>query len=338
MNRFMDSHLSVTDQVLAGQRLMTGFDGTEFNHELEFLIGRLNVGGIILFARNIQTPPQVKKLCRDAQEYAASCGLPPLFIAVDQEGGIVARLKEGFTLFPQGNPFITTPEAARHFAVTTAREMRGVGLNMDMAPVLDAEPEGFSGIMHERVFRGDVTRVAELGGVIVDTLQEHNVMAVGKHFPGIGRTTLDSHLDLPCLDTPVEALERTDLVPFRQAIRQDVSGIMLSHIIYSSLDNRWPASLSEKIARDLLRHRMGYDKLVLTDDLDMKAIRHDIPVVIQRILAAEIDVVLICHQGPNIERAFSEIVKSLSSSSADRDKGLASLERILAAKRRFLSV
>ena len=333
----LDSPWSVSDQMLAGQRLMTGFNGHEFNHELEFLIGKLNVGGIILFARNIGSPAQVRKLCRDAQDYAQSCRLPPLFIAVDQEGGVVARLKEGFTLFPKGNPGMTTPEDAVRFARTTAREMKDVGLNMDMAPVLDVEPYGFEGIMHERVFHGDINDVADMGCAIVDTLQENNIMAVGKHFPGIGRTTLDSHLDLPYLDTPLDELHVTDLVPFRRAIDRNVSGIMLSHILYQALDDEWPASLSEKIAKDLLRHQLGYDKLVLTDDLDMKAIRHDMPVLIQRIIAAEIDVVLICHQGPKIEQAFVELRKFISATSADQDKGISSLERIVAAKHRFLS-
>ncbi|MBU0994079.1 MAG: beta-N-acetylhexosaminidase [Proteobacteria bacterium] len=324
-----------SERQIAGQRLMVGFDGTRLNSDLEFLIGTLNVGGIILFSRNITSPDQIRELSSDIQAYAASCGNPALFMAIDQEGGTVARLKAPFTLFPEGNPGIKTIEDAIRFAKTTAQEMREAGLNMNMAPVLDVEPEGFKGIMHERVFRGDSHTVADFGRVVIETFQENGIMAVGKHFPGIGRTTLDSHLELPFLKTSFKELEETDLVPFKQAIEKYVDGIMLSHILYEGIDPLWPASLSEKIAKHLLRDVMGYDGLILTDDLDMKAIRHDIPTQIRQIMAADIDIVLICHKSPKIENAFNEIVYTITSSEKNMAKGMASLERILRLKRRF---
>ena len=262
---------TLSNEQLAGQRLMLGFDGTALNDDLKFLIDDIKAGGIILFARNLETPEQIQDLCFEVQEYADRCSQPPLFIAIDQEGGQVTRLKEPFTQFP-GNPHMKNEADAVHFAEVTAAELNQVGINMNMAPVMDVAPEDFNSIMEKRAFGGDPNWVSRLGVKVINHLQQNGIMAVAKHFPGIGRTILDSHQDLPVLDDDITALERFDLIPFEAGILHDVSGIMLSHIFYPQLDDQWPASLSTYIARDLLRRRMGYDGLVMTDDLDMGAI------------------------------------------------------------------
>jgi len=163
-------------------------------------------------------------------------------------------------------------------------------------------------------------------------------MAVAKHFPGIGRTVLDSHDDLPTLSVALEALKQVDLVPFAAAIDHRPAGMMLSHIFYDRIDPEWPASLSPKIVGDLLRQDMGYDGLVLTDDLDMGAIKrhYDIRIVMRQILAAGVDVALICHKGPDIENAHEEMVRQMSASADLRLGGMTSVARILKLKRRYL--
>jgi beta-N-acetylhexosaminidase len=322
---------------LTGQRLMVGFDGTILNEDLKFLIDRLKVGGIILFAGNLQTPDQIRDLCHGVQEYARRCGQPPLFIAIDQEGGQVARLKEPFTQFP-GNPYMKSEADAVLFAEITADELNQVGINMNMAPVMDVAPEGTDSIMAARAFGSDPAWVSKMGVALLENLQHKNIMAVAKHFPGIGRTTLDSHLDLPVLDDDLSVLERFDLVPFKAAIQHGVSGLMLSHIFYTSLDSLWPASLSMRIAKDLLRKRMGFDGLVMTDDLDMGAIiRHyEIRTSIRQILAADIDLALICHKGPNIEIAHEEILREITDSPAMKAKAIESALRIERVKKKYL--
>jgi len=163
-------------------------------------------------------------------------------------------------------------------------------------------------------------------------------MAVAKHFPGIGRTVLDSHLEMPPLDADLQTLESSDLRPFYRALEYDVSGIMLSHILYSKIDKKWPASLSTKIAKDLLRVGMGFDGIVMTDDLDMGAIKnnYDIKAVIKQILMADIDITLICHKGPNIEIAYEKILKELKDSKSIKTKGKESVKRILETKEKYL--
>ncbi|MDH3875743.1 MAG: beta-N-acetylhexosaminidase [Desulfobacteraceae bacterium] len=326
-----------SDKQMAGQRLIVGFEGTELNAELEFLIDTLKVGGIILFSINLVDPGQIKDLSFSMQSYARSCDQPPLLIAIDQEGGQVARLKEPFTQFP-GNSKMKGPEDAIFFARTTAKELLEVGINMNMAPVLDVAPEGINSVMAERAFGPDPDWVSEQGRVVIEHLQAENMMAVAKHFPGIGRTVLDSHFELPDLDIDVDAMQGFDLFPFKTAISHDVAGIMLSHIRYTGIDPDWPASLSRIIADDLLRKEMRYDGVVMTDDLDMGAIakHYDLKTAIQQILSADIDMTLICHAGPNIENAFKEILEVQGRSQSMKAKGMKSLKRIMRLKSRYL--
>ena len=319
---------------MAGQRLMVGFDGTGFDEDLKFLIDTMKVGGIILFKRNLSDPAQIKTLCLSVQEYAASCGQPPLLISIDQEGGQVARLRKPFfTEFP-GNPRMRDKADAIRFAEITAAELKDMGINMNMAPVMDIAPNETS-IMAQRSFGSDPEWVSELGITVIEHLQRNGVMAVAKHFPGIGRTILDSHFELPVCKLEMADLNEFDLLPFEAANRHGVAAMMLSHILYDKLDPDWPASLSVRIAKNLLRDRMGFDGVVITDDLDMGAIKkhYDIQTVVRQILSAEIDITLICHKGPDIESAFEEILNALRDSEKVRTQTGESLRRILALKK-----
>jgi beta-N-acetylhexosaminidase len=327
-----------SSEQMAGQRLMVGFEGTKLSKELMFLIDTIKVGGIILFSGNLETPDQIKNLCSSIQKYALSKNQPPLFISVDQEGGQVARLKEPFTQFP-GNPGMKGTDDAKHFARTTAKELKGVGINMNMAPVLDVAPKDVQSIMAQRAFGSDPEYVSDMGAKVIEHLQRRDVMAVAKHFPGIGRTTLDSHLELPSLEVSFSDLKSFDLLPFVSAVNTDVAGIMLSHILYKKIDPVWPASMSSIIAKELLRDLMGYDGIIMTDDLDMGAVvkHYDIITAIRRILSAEIDIILICHKGPDIEKGFNEILRNITDSQEMKEKGEASLKRILKLKQRYLN-
>lgn len=322
---------------LAGQRLMVGFEGKRLNAQLKLLIRDLKIGGIILFSQNVEAPDQVKKLCGAVQEYARLNAQPPLLIAIDQEGGQVARLKEPFTQFP-GNPAMKDVADAVYFAQTTATELAEVGINMNLAPVLDIAPAEISSIMAARSFGHDPLWVSKLGLTIISQLQQNNIMAVAKHFPGIGRTVLDSHIDLPSCDYDLAELESCDLIPFTDSIEQKVAGIMLSHVIYKKIDPRWPASLSKRIAQQLLREHMQFSGISMTDDLDMGAINkhYDMKTVIRQILRADIDMILICHQGPNIEIAFKEILRHLRGSPDIKAMGIESAKRSMALKKAYL--
>ncbi len=328
-----------SDRILAGQRLMVGFDGTHLDEDLKYLIRDIGVTGIILFKKNIQTPEQIRELTRSVQEYAASCGKDPLFIAVDQEGGEVARLRGlFFTEFP-GNPHIQNSADAHRFAEVTASELRSIGINMNMAPVLDVVPAGINSVMAGRSFAGDPFRVSELGQVVISLFQGKGVLSVAKHFPGMGRAVIDPHVDPIDLRISLPEMEACDLVPFKDAVEAGVSGIMLSHLVYSGIDPDWPASLSEVIAKDLLQHRMGFTGIVFTDDLDMGAIESHYPVetLAERILEARIDIALVCHRTEKIEAFFESVLKTIGKSSRIRQSGVAACRKITEVKRTFLN-
>ena len=327
----------LSNRQLAGQRLMVGFNGTSFNDDLEFLIQELNVGGIILFTRNIVDPLQLQHLCTDIQRCGRRAGLPPLFISIDQEGGDVARLKKPFTQLPGASQLKSEAEAAE-FVRITAAELGAAGVNMNMAPVMDIAPEGVASIMATRSYGPDPERVSRMGCRIIENFQQRNIMAVAKHFPGIGRTVLDSHDDMPVLGVDMDILKASDLIPFKDAIQCRVAGVMLSHIYYERIDSKWPASLSPKIAGDLLRMDLGYKGVVMTDDLDMGAIKKHfaIDTVIRQVLAADVDVALICHKGPDIQAAHEIIQRLLDVDTDLRRRAVESVDRILALKTAYL--
>ncbi len=333
---------SLSDEQLAGQRLMVGFMGKVFDDDLRFVIREMHVGGLILFKRNVSDPSQVAEVCRRAQACAVESGNPPLMIAIDQEGGPVVRLGPPFTVFP-GNRAIgaaKSEKAAREFGTITARELRGVGITMNLAPVLDVAPHGLKSVMADRVFGEDPELVANLGKAVIETLQNNGIPATAKHFPGIGRTTSDSHVELPYLDVESQVLDSTGLVPFRAAIGGGVEAVMLSHVVYRDLDQQWPASLSTVIARDLLRKDMGFEGLTMTDDLDMGAIdKHfDVETTLRRISDAEIDIALICHDRLKMEKAHRALLKAVRESEDARSKATASVRRILHMKRKYLKI
>ncbi|MBN2126293.1 MAG: beta-N-acetylhexosaminidase [Deltaproteobacteria bacterium] len=272
MNTTLD--LSELDERI-GQLFVAGMPGPSLDEGTESLIREGNLGGVILFARNIQDPLQLADLCRGLQERAMDCRGLPLFLAVDQEGGRVARLRRPFTEFP-GNAAIgadAEPEQrAVEFARTTALEMGVVGLNMDLAPVLDVQRGTLEKHLSGRSFGEAPELVALLGTRVIRTLQENGVMAVAKHFPGLGRATLDPHVSLPRIDLDEEELEAVNLPPFRAAIEAGVAGIMSSHALYPILDAERPATLSSPVLTGLLRERMAFQGILITDDLEMGAI------------------------------------------------------------------
>jgi len=282
-----------------GRLFMSGMPGTKLDRGTEALIRDFCLGGVILFSRNIENPVQLASLCRDLQEKARKYHGSSLFLAVDQEGGPVARLKEPFTRFP-GNSAIgedeNPQEKAVEFARVTATEMKLVGLNMNLAPVLDVRGREVERHLAGRTFCGDPEKVALLGRVVIRELQAHGIMAVAKHFPGLGRAPLDPHRDLPIIDAGAGEMEQVHLSPFRAAIEEGVSAVMTSHAVYPALDPDLPATLSRSVLTALLREELGFQGLIITDDLEMGAIEKTwgVPQGAMVSLQAGGDLLLIC--------------------------------------------
>lgn len=322
---------------LAGQRLIVGFEGLLFDDDLADLIARCKPAGVILFRRNVSSPGQLRALTAALQGFAASLGLPPLIVAVDQEGGKVARLGPPFTQFPNAPP-VASPEEAERFAAVTAAELAAVGINTNLAPVLDIAPPGFGSVMEGRALGSDPQTASRLGVAIVAGLQSRGILSVAKHFPGLGRTRLDSHEDLPVLDEDPAVLEAFDLLPFRAAVSAGVAGLLLAHLLVPRIDPERPASLSRAVAKELLRGKLGYTGLSLTDDLNMGAVAKALPFpeAVRSAFRAGVDLLLVCRDAKRAACAHDVLVEELrAAGEAAREEALGSVARILRAKRRI---
>jgi beta-N-acetylhexosaminidase len=321
-----------------GQLFIVGFGGTSIPPELRSIAREFDLGGVIFFARNVETPEQIAGLGVEAGELAR--GLP-LWISVDQEGGRVARLRSPFTEWP---PMMTlgrsgSVDLAHRFARALAVELRAVGVTLDFAPVLDVHTNPHNPVIGDRALSDRAEDVARLGRAIVETLQAEGIAACGKHFPGHGDTLADSHHDLPVVEHEPERLRRVELVPFRAAIAAGVASIMTAHVVVSAFDESQPATLSPAIVGGLLREELGFDGLIVSDDLEMRAIADRYPPdrAAALAIAAGCDCLLVC--GADHERqmcAIEGIIRAVESEEVPVKRVEAALGAQRRSKERFL--
>jgi len=294
--------MSATDHLkkIVGSLLVVGFEGHRLSDSTFNFLQQWDLGGVILFKRNLQDFEQLREL--NASIYRAA-QRPPL-VSVDHEGGRVFRLPEPFTVFPPmrrvGDYCLSRGGCASASEVgkVFARELRAAGFNLDYAPVLDVDSNPQNPIIGDRAFAADPDRVAEVALAFLDGLQSEGVMGCGKHFPGHGDTHEDSHLTLPKVEKSLAELEACEFPPFARAIAAGIPLLMTAHVVYSALDTDWPATLSEKILGDLLRKRMGFEGLIISDDFFMKGIaaKWSLEEAAERFLRVGGDLVLLCHQ------------------------------------------
>ncbi|MHB8069505.1 MAG: beta-N-acetylhexosaminidase [Desulfobaccales bacterium] len=311
-----------------GQLLMVGLPGLRMDAVAREMVRDLQVGGVILFARNIESPEQVWQLCRDLQQEAMAASGLPLLISVDQEGGPVQRFKAPFTIIPPARQLglEATAKPVETLARQTARELSLVGVNMDLAPVLDVA-RGPDCPLWERSYGPDPELVAQLGAAAIRGYLAGGVFPVGKHFPGLGDTRVDSHVDLPLTQAGDSARE-TDMIPFRAAVAAGVPAIMTAHVVVPAWDSR-AATLSAIILQEKLRRDLGFEGVIITDDLEMGAIatQQTASAGAREALAAGADLLLIC----NNWEAIRETVRLLQGNAA-----LASLAEAAARRVRLL--
>ena len=288
--------MTVSD--LAGQHVTIDFSGPEVTPEVERLIRDGRIGGVILFAKNIRSPSQLRGLIADLQDIASAAGLPPLFVSIDQEGGMVNRLTEGMTVFPGAMGIAAAGRTADAAAAgrMTALELRALGVNVNHAPVLDVNTEGANPIIGVRAFGDDPNAVARFGAAYVAAMKDTAVLATPKHFPGHGATAVDSHLDLPRVGKDLTRLKREDIEPFAAAFAAGADGLLTAHIVYPALDPDLPATLSPAVVTTLLRGELGFGGVVFTDSMEMKAIsaRWGRGPAAVAALGAGVDVIMAC--------------------------------------------
>ena len=322
-----------------GQLAIAGFGGHEIPLELRSLAREFDLGGIILFARNVAEPEQVAEISRQAATLADEL---PLWVSVDQEGGRVARLKSPFTVWPPMKTLGRSgdEQLAARFAKALAAELIAVGISLDFTPVLDIHTNPANPVIGDRALAERAEDVARLGRTIITTLQAAGIAACGKHFPGHGDTSIDSHHDLPLVEHSPDRLEAIELVPFRAAIAADVACIMTAHILIPALDAERPATLSPRIVDHMLKRDLGFPGLVVTDDLDMRAIgsRYGVPDAAVAAIAAGCDVVLLCGAAPETQGAALEaLIHAVEAGTLPLARVEDALKRQRAAKERFLA-
>ncbi len=329
--------LEMTSREKIGQLFMVGFMGTAVTPELAAFIKDYKPGGVILFSRNLESIEQIVDLTNDLQRCSPKS---PLLISIDQEGGRVSRLPKGFTIFPPCELLgrCNSSELAYAAAATIAKELKAVGINMNMAPVLDVNSNPDNPVIGDRAFGSTPDLVSELALVTAAGLQDNKVVACGKHFPGHGDTNVDSHKELPVVEASRERLETIELPPFRRAITAGIPTLMTAHVLYHALDDRLPATLSPAVITDLLREELRYDGVVLTDDLEMHAIvdHYGPGEAAVRAFQAGCDVLLICKDRDREIAAFEAMEQAVASGTVDIGRLDLSVARIQRLKQRFL--
>jgi beta-N-acetylhexosaminidase len=322
-----------------GQLLIGSLPGTTITPELRSLAKEFSLGGLILFARNIEAPEQVAELSGDLQGLASEL---PLWVSVDQEGGRVARLKAPFTEWPPMAVLGRSGDVdlARRFATALADELRAVGITLDYAPVLDIHTNPKNPVIGDRALAEDAENVARLGAAIISGLQSRGVAACGKHFPGHGDTSVDSHLELPLVEHPPDRIRRVECVPFREAIRSGVAFIMTAHVLVPSLDEEKPATLSPRIVQDILRDELGFGGVIVSDDLEMKAIAktYTVPDAAVEAIAAGCDGLLVCSGNVDVQaQTLEALIHAVEEVRIPYKRLEDALIRLRRAKERFLA-
>lgn len=317
-------------RVQAGQSLIMGFAAAEPTAQLQTRLQRLQPGGVVLFARNIKEARQTWELLRECRRQVRT----PLFLGVDMEGGTVDRFRNLLGPAPAAAAVFASGDRGlfRRHGRVIGEAVRGLGFNLDFAPVLDLAREASRSALGSRAVSPDAKEVTAYARAFLAGLQHAGVLGCGKHFPGLGEGRLDSHHQLPLIEAPWKKLWAEDLAPYR-ALRARLPMIMVGHAAYPAVTGeRTPASLSRKWISDVLRQKIGYRGLVLSDDLDMGGVlaAASIEQAAIETLRAGADIYLVCQKEENVVRAYEAVVRE-----AERDRKFA--RRLAAASRRVLA-
>ncbi|MCA9773033.1 MAG: beta-N-acetylhexosaminidase [Myxococcales bacterium] len=322
---------------LAGRHFVIGFDGTELSPEVRRALQDWNLAGAIVFRRNIESPRQLLALARELQADAEGA---VRILAIDQEGGRVARLSDPFTVYPPvrslGN--LGKEELARAYGLATGRELAAVGVNLDFAPVLDIDSNPANPIIGDRSFSRDPARVGAYGLAFWQGLAAARVVGCGKHFPGHGDTSKDSHLELPRVDAPLGRLREVELAPFAHAIGGGVDVLMTAHVVYPAVDPARPASLSPRWLGEILRRELAYEGVIVSDDLEMKAVSASASIADASVeaLAAGSDLLLVCEEWRAVEEAIGAIARAVEAGTLDARALEASAARVARVRARLI--
>ncbi|WP_288909178.1 glycoside hydrolase family 3 protein [uncultured Megamonas sp.] len=314
-----------------GQMMMIGIQGTKVDDDSLYMLNQYHMGGVILLDRNMKSPEQVKQLTSDLQ--AQSNEKVPLFIGIDEEGGDVVRMAEKLTPPPSQKEIGATGdiEQAKTWAIKTAKSLKEMGINVNFAPVADV------GSNDKRSYSTDANTVIDFVRAATKGYQQENIIYSLKHFPGIGKGKVDSHIDSSSIDVVKEVLMTEDILPFKTIIDENEPNdyfILVSHLKYPALDEEYPASLSSKIMTDLLRNKLGYKGIIITDDMEMGAVanHNDFRSIGVNAVKAGADIVLVCHEYEHQQEVYLGLLDAVNSGEISQERIDESVKRIIKVK------
>jgi beta-N-acetylhexosaminidase len=321
-----------------GELFITGFNGPELSDETSGFLSQARIGGVMIAAQNYESPAQMAELSNQIQ----ACRIaktPPLWVCVDHEGGKVQRLKKGFTRIPDAATLAATgsPKLVFEIAELLAKELEAVGINVNFAPVVDIATNPNNPVIGPRAFGRDEDTVSKMSSGMVRGHLVHGVQPCVKHFPGHGDTATDSHFALPKCAIPLEQLRERELKPFTKAFRSRCSMVMTAHVVYTQIDPKLPATLSPKILRDLLRGELRYTRLIVSDEMEMKAIADNFSAEDAPRLALEAGCDLLLYKTEaGARHAYASLLKALDEGKLSPQLVLEAAERSREHKRELL--
>lgn len=336
-----DANSLISDMTLdekIGQMLVAGVNGTQMDESTKNLIQKHKVGGFIFFSDHLKGPEQTVQFLNQLKEANADNPLP-LLLSVDEEGGNVTRLPGGLAHFPTnqiiGNA--NNPDVSYEVGTILGKGLKEFGFNLDFAPVLDVNSNPENPIISARSFSPDPDIVSELGIQTMKGIQSQNILSSIKHFPGHGDTSVDSHLALPVVNKSLEELESLELIPFKRAIDDGADLIMVAHILLPELDDTYPSSLSKAIVTDLLRKKLNYKGVVITDDMTMKAVADNYGMGEAAVLSVKAgsDLILIAHDAHKARTAMEALKAAVKNGEISEERIDESVKRIINLKQKY---
>lgn len=321
-----------------GQLLIVGIDGYSIDEKAIEMIQKYHIGGFILFNRNIQDANQTISLINSLKKTNESNDIP-LFISLDEEGGRVTRLPHEFIKTPSSKKIGKKDDESITYEIgkTIGRNVKSLGFNLDFAPVLDIFSNPNNTVIGDRAFGTNPEIVWKHGIQLMNGIKSEDVIPVIKHFPGHGDTTVDSHEDLPFIDKNLEQIENFELIPFKKAIEKGAEVVMVSHIMLPNIDDANPATFSREIINNILREKLGFDGVIITDDMTMGAIvkNYDIGDASVKSLKAGSDIILVCHGYENYTKVINAIKGAVDNGEISLDYINQKVYRILKLKEKY---
>lgn len=319
-----------------GQLMMIGIKGTELDEDAAYMLSEFKIGNVIFYDRNMSTPAQVQNLTAQIQKQVAQNGEIPAFIGVDQEGGRVQRMKQYMPNAPsQRDVSREGTSTAKTWAVTTGKELKNLGINVNFAPVVDLNASS------SRSYSVNPATVVSYAQQACEGYESQHVWSCLKHFPGIGKAQVNPHIDGDRVMASYDQLEAEDLRPFRELIRQNDNKammVMVSNVTFPALDPEYPGCLSSKIMTDILRKKFGYKGLILTDDMEMGAIskHYSFDQIGVMSIKAGADIVLVCHEYAHEQAVFNGLLKAYNSGELSQKLLDEKVKRIIAVKLSYM--